>query len=559
MKKLVLFLLSAFLGLGVHAQTLKDAQAAIEAEKFDYAKNVLEKLANDNPDDGQYAFHLGTIYLTLGEDALAKQSFERGATAKKNANLNYIGLGRILLDDGRTAEAEAEFDKAMYKMKNKDTDIYLYIAQAYYSSFNPDYAKAAEYARKVVTITPNKAPGYLVLGDAEYKLGNQNEAYMAYRSAYTQDNKLLRGKLNLAIITKDALALPEAVETLNEIIALDPSYGPTYRELAEVYYIWSKVDPSVYDEYIPKALKYYEEYMDLTDYSLDSRMRHADFLVLAKDYDALEKEAAEMQKIDNVNPRILRYLGYSAYENGNYQETIRAINAFLEAIDLRRALGIDYAYLAKAQVKLIEQEGLDPVDEEKLNAMLASLREAIEREAPLDTEFYDLGVALYRARQYGNAAKVFGTLSAQENPRLIDQLYFANSIFYNVANLPEEEVSAYYDDIQRADAAFARVIEASPSTPDPYYNRARLNRILPDAEEKVAEIFRQYIEVVTEKGEAELSKPITRNKLSEAYANLGAFYSEVDKAEAIANFELALEYSPENEHAQQSLNYLKSH
>jgi hypothetical protein len=31
--------------------------------------------------------------------------------------------------------------------------------------------------------------------------------------------------------------------------------------------------------------------MTLTDYSLDSRMRHADFLVVAKDYKALEIEA----------------------------------------------------------------------------------------------------------------------------------------------------------------------------------------------------------------------------------------------------------------------------
>jgi hypothetical protein len=31
--------------------------------------------------------------------------------------------------------------------------------------------------------------------------------------------------------------------------------------------------------------------MDLTDYSLASRMRHADFLILAKDYKALEAEA----------------------------------------------------------------------------------------------------------------------------------------------------------------------------------------------------------------------------------------------------------------------------
>ena len=57
--------------------------------------------------------------------------------------------------------------------------------------------------------------------------------------------------------------------------------------------------------------------MKLTDYSLTSRMRHADFLVLAKDYKALEMEANKMKELDKVNPRIFRYLGYSSYENGN--------------------------------------------------------------------------------------------------------------------------------------------------------------------------------------------------------------------------------------------------
>jgi hypothetical protein len=49
--------------------------------------------------------------------------------------------------------------------------------------------------------------------------------------------------------------------------------------------------PSRNDEYMKQALSYYEKYMTLTDYSLDSRMRHADFLVVAKDYKALEIEA----------------------------------------------------------------------------------------------------------------------------------------------------------------------------------------------------------------------------------------------------------------------------
>jgi hypothetical protein len=54
--------------------------------------------------------------------------------------------------------------------------------------------------------------------------------------------------------------------------------------------------------------------MSFTDYSIQSRMRRADFLILIEDYAALEVEANKMIELDKVNPRIYRYLGYSAYK-----------------------------------------------------------------------------------------------------------------------------------------------------------------------------------------------------------------------------------------------------
>jgi hypothetical protein len=65
--------------------------------------------------------------------------------------------------------------------------------------------------------------------------------------------------------------------------------------------------------------------MTLTDYSLDSRMRH-DFLVVAKDYKALEIEAEKM-KNDKIN-QILRYLGYSAYYNDNVDVAIKSLQDY---------------------------------------------------------------------------------------------------------------------------------------------------------------------------------------------------------------------------------------
>lgn len=90
--------------------------------------------------------------------------------------------------------------------------------------------------------------------------------------------------------------------------------------------------------------------MTLTDYSITSRMRHADFLILAKDYKALELEANKMKELDGVNPRILRYLGYSAYENGNYEAALKALQDYT-ANTANKVIPRDYIYLGQAKIK----------------------------------------------------------------------------------------------------------------------------------------------------------------------------------------------------------------
>ena len=367
MKKLLILLLSVFAVVNLQGQSLDEAFKAIDGEQFEKARGILEQLVKSNPDNGEYFFHLGTLYLTLGEDALAKSTFQKGLGVKKAAHFNHIGMGQIALNEGRKDDAAAEFAKATAVRKKKDTQELLFIARAYLNAFNPDYAKAAEYAKQVIAINSSLAQGYLTLGDAELNLKNLNDAFMAYRNASSLDNTLLQALLRQAMITKSTYAFPEAIQVINDVIANNASFGPAYRELAEIYYMWAILDSSVYDENIKKALDYYKQYISLTDTSLNSRMRHADFLVLAKDYASLEKEAAEMQKIDNVNPRILRYLGYSAFENGKYQDAIEALQKFIEVVEPYRVLLMDHIYIGRAKVRLLmANEDVATIDPAKL-------------------------------------------------------------------------------------------------------------------------------------------------------------------------------------------------
>src|SRR5699024_5636284 len=103
-----------------------------------------------------------------------------------------------------------------------------------------------------------------------------------------------------------------------------------YRELAETYYLWAKNSNSNQDEYIRNASENYKKYIEMSDGSSDSKMQYADFLVQTENYVELEKIANELKDNENINPRIFRYLGYAAFKNGNYQESVSALDSFLK-------------------------------------------------------------------------------------------------------------------------------------------------------------------------------------------------------------------------------------
>ena len=79
-----------------------------------------------------------------------------------------------------------------------------------------------------------------------------------YRNAYDLDTTLLRAKLQLAMITRNARAYNESIKAINEVISLDPNYGPAHRELAETYFAWGYNEPAKYQENTAKALEEYK-------------------------------------------------------------------------------------------------------------------------------------------------------------------------------------------------------------------------------------------------------------------------------------------------------------
>ncbi|MBA4135415.1 MAG: hypothetical protein C0525_11885, partial [Flavobacterium sp.] len=552
MNKFKIFSLALVATTVAKAQDLEPAKKAIDAEQFEKAKSLLKSVIQTKPSSGKAAFLLGNIYLKQNIADSASIYFQKGLSASDGAKFNNIGLGQMDLDANNKTAAQAKFNLVTKDLKKKDTEEYIYIARAYMNADKPDYASAITVLTKAATANPTDPQVQLALGDAYYGEKKQNEAYVAYRNAYQADSSLIRAKMQLGVLLKGAKAYTEAVKAYNEVIGINPNYGPVYRELAETYYLWGNNVPSTYTENIQKALGFYEKYMSLTDYSITSRMRHADFLILAKDYKALEVEANKMKELDGVNPRILRYLGYSAYENGNPDAALDALQKFISNPS-SKIIPRDYLYLGQAKIKKGTSEDGKTVDPVLLASAIEDIKKAVDMEPLATNELNELGKKLYDQKAFGAAAAVFEI--AVTNPTsknyLIDNFYLGNSIYYD--NTRKDLVKPDPIALQKADVAFGNVITASPTTQDAYIFRARTNTLL-ENDEMMATYYQQYIDVVTAKGEAEVTK--NKAKFIESYNNIAAHYANSDKAKAIEFFNKTLALDPANNYAIESLKLL---
>ena len=537
-----------------HAQDINQAKKAIDAEKYEEAKSILKSIIQAKPSNGMASFILGNVYLTQSLKDSAKISYDKGLAASEAARFNNIGLGQMDLDRNDTIAANAKFILATKDMRKKDFEEYVYVARAYMNAEKPNYKAAVAVLKRALVNNPLDAQVQLALGDAYFGLSNQNDAYKAYRDAFQADNTLLRAKMQLGVLLKGAKSYDEASKAYNEVIAINPNYGPVYRELAETYYKIARNKPSKAAENFKIAIDYYQKYMDLTDYSIHSRMRRADFLILAKDYKALEEEANKMIELDKVNPRIFRYLGYAAYENGNVDKAIQSLETFTSN-PTNKIIAKDYQVLGLAKIKKgTSADGLS-IDPIAFEAGLASIKKSIEMEPLAVEDLNEVGKKIFAQKLYKEAAAIFefGASNQDSKNYLDDNLYFGLSLYY--AN-NKKDIKPDALGLQKADAAFDKVLVASPGYYEAYLFKARTNSLL-DNDANTIKFYEAYVAAVTAKGPEEVAKPAVAKKIAESYNTIGATYANTDKAKAIEYFNKTLAIDPTNAYALSSIKQLK--
>lgn len=551
MKKVVKITLGLlFVSSVVFSQSLTDARKAIDAEQYQKGKAILNSLTKSDSSNPENFFYLGNLYLTTAPINIrpdyidsAKAVFEKGISANADYALNFVGLGAVEL--AKKASPQVNFDKAISLTKKKDYLTDLYIGRAYVNAPKPMITEGLVHLNKAKLLNEKDAQLFLVLGDAYRSEMKNSEAFSAYRTAFDLDKTFLRSKVELGKINKMSKAFEEAIAEFNSVIALDANYGPAFRELAETYYQWAWFSQKEYDNRIKEALQFYEKYMDLTDRSLDSRLRHADFLYLAKDFKALETEANEMAKLDNVNPRVLRYLAYSAFENGNFTSSAQALKDFIAKVEPTRLISQDYLYLGRAQMK----------DTTQIQEGMANIEKAVGLDSTNAAVMSEIGQALYKSRNYIDAARAYEIAIKNPERSLLDYYYLGMSYYFTYGAQNTDNLSPSKDLLVKADTAFSFLVQKSPTTQAGWQYRGRINRLLDenDSQGLAVPYYETYVKLVT------IDKPELAVKstagLIEAYNYLGsvALRKDEDKEKAKEYFQKILALDPANATAKEVL------
>lgn len=545
------------MGSAVFAQNLSDAKKAIDAEQYQKASSMLKSLVSSKATDGENYYNLGLVYLKTGYIDSARATFTKGVTADPKNNLNLIGLGEADMLSNNPSSAKTNFDKAV-ALAPKDYKTYLYIGKAYLAQDKPsDDVSKPDFTNALANITKadeldskdKDAEVFLAQGDA-YALQKKNsEALGPYFRVNDIDPTNRRAKTQIGKMYKESRAFPEGEKELQDVITADANYGPAYRELGELYLQWSSFGTD--KEKAAKAIENYKKYMDLTDKSLESQLRYAQFLFYAKDFKTLEQVATSLQVPAN-DPKgnfVYRMKGWAAYENANYPAALTSMTEFFaKEKDKSKILGNDYLYLGKAQLKA----GQDSL-------AVTNILEATKLDSTNAPALSEAANALFKAKKYGKSADIY-ELAAKYNPNgkgsLYNYLYIGINRFYEAYFLQKEKKPLNTEALVRADSALSHLAKASPDLALAYFYKARIANLLDDkTSPKYASIplFEKFISLVKPEEAA-----TNKTNLVESYDYLGAYYADKDKAKAIDYLNKSIALDPQGPFAAAKLKELQS-
>src|SRR5215218_6555536 len=169
MKKSAIVMFTALLSLSVVAQSVQEGVNHLNAQRYQSAKAVFDKLIAANPNNIEANYWLGQTLIRTKDTAGAIAQYQKLIAANGNAPLALVGIGQVELMQGKTAEARQHFETAISVSRGKkgnDPVILTAIGRANTDAKAGDIAYAIQKLIEATQIAPTNADAFLALGNA---------------------------------------------------------------------------------------------------------------------------------------------------------------------------------------------------------------------------------------------------------------------------------------------------------------------------------------------------------------------------------------------------------
>ncbi|WP_347159570.1 tetratricopeptide repeat protein [Pontibacter chitinilyticus] len=486
------------------AQSGDAGRRAVDLERYQQAKSIYKSQLNDKKQADNAYFSLGDIYLRTEKPDSAAYYFNQGIANDSKSYINYVGLGKLAMQNGNQQAAEQQFDKALSGKGKKDPHVLAMVGEAYVEAPNATDAqikKGIDYLKQSLDRESNNPVANVILGDAYLKLKNGGEAMSAYDRAIQQDGKYAKAYLRKGQLFTSSRNFPEAEKAFQQATSIDPNYAPVYRDLGELYYFAGQYD---------KALSTFKKYVDMAEDTPETRAKYASFLFLTKNYEQTLQEAEKVLQQDPKNITMNRLRAYSYLELKQPEKALQAMEQYLQMVGPQKMIAQDYEYYGRILAK-----------NNQTDKAIENLEKALQMDSTKVDLYQELANVYTKANNYDKAIEVYNRKRETVEPSNADFYYMGNIYMAAGEDMNKagnaQKANEYF---KQADSTYANVTQSNPTYAYGFLWRARANASQdPETEQGLA---KPYYEEFIKQASTEPDK--YKRDLIEANSYLGYYY-----------------------------------
>src|SRR5690349_19130468 len=225
-------IISSVLAMAQENPAIKQARQLIYNDQPAKAVAILSDAVKANPADASLLYYLGRAQIITGQNKEAEINFQKGIDMNAKEYLNVAGKGHLRMVENNTTEAKQLLDQALAGSKSKNTAVLRAVGDAYLANdkFTNDALNALTKAKSLGDTDPYT---YILLGDANAKLGKGGDAVTAYEKAASLDPKSGYPHYKIGVVYFKAKNNAVAEESLIKATTIDPNTLLAHKELGE--------------------------------------------------------------------------------------------------------------------------------------------------------------------------------------------------------------------------------------------------------------------------------------------------------------------------------------